>query len=84
MSKTTLKYNTGRIYNGPQVLMLDVPAMPEELFDDVEIVFQDSSRGIIGKVSLMAIECFYAGQLNANEIGEAVLRDYDAGHYDLI
>lgn len=73
----TIKYQTGRIYNGPQTLDIAVPALPADELADVEVAFADASRHISGTVTLMALEA------NPREIGRAVLREYDAGRYQL-
>ena len=71
----TIKYQTGRQYNGAQTLIINVPAMPADDLADVTVPFVDASRGIAGAVTLMAFEA------NPREIGRAVLREYDAGRY---
>ena len=74
----TIKHDTGRIYNGPQTLVINIPALPADELADVDVSFVDASRHIAGTVTLMALEA------NAREAGRAVLREYDAGRYQLV
>lgn len=67
-------FNTGRNYNGAQVLSINVPPAPADSLDDVEVSFTDAARNISGIVTLIGFE------LDGN-IGPAVLREYDAGRY---
>lgn len=73
----TIKYQTGRDYGTPQVLEINLPALPADELADVAVTFTDTARGIAGVVTLMAMEA------NPREIGRAVLREYDAGRYAL-
>lgn len=68
---------TGRVYNGPQMLEIDVPSVPADPLADVRVTFTDESRGIVGIVTLMACQI-------ESGIGPAVLREYDAGRYDYL
>lgn len=75
----TIKYFTGREYNGAQILEISVPAMPADELADVDVSFIDESRNIMGIVTLMAIEL-----QRALDVGPAVLREYDAGRYSAL
>lgn len=70
-----LQHKTGRVYDGAQVLQIDVPPTPGDLFADVRIAFSDPSRHISGVVTLMACQIEFG-------VGAAVLREYDAGRYE--
>lgn len=74
----TIKYQTGRDYGAPQVLEITIPALPADELADVDVSFIDDARGIVGVVTLMAL------QANHREIGAAVLREYDAGRYSSV
>jgi len=75
----TVHFETQRFYDNAQVLEI---AMPEDadrydMWDLVQVHFDDAARAISGTVEVMALE------LNASAIGPAVLREYDAGRYNL-
>ena len=74
-------YNTGRIYNNRQFLdiFFEEQNTTELNFDDVPVHFHDDSRSISGIVNLCGLE-----MVSNNEIGKAVLREYDAGRYTLL
>lgn len=74
----TIKYQTGRIYNGAQILVINVPPAPADELSDVTVQFADESRGITGAVTVMGLELDSSFSLRA-----AVLREYDAGRYTL-
>lgn len=74
----TIKYSTGRQYDGAQTLVITAPPMPADDLADVDVSFTDASRRIAGVVTLLAFEL-----QNADAIGAAVLREYDAGRYTL-
>lgn len=74
----TIKYQTGRIYNGAQTLDITAPAAPADELSDVTVQFVDASRGITGTVTVMGLELG-----SASSIQHAVLREYDAGRYTL-
>jgi len=71
----TLKYNTGRIYDAPQVLQITVEQQTTDEFGLIDLVatFVDSSRHISGRVETVLFK--------NDPIGEAVLKAYDAGQY---
>jgi hypothetical protein len=76
----TIKYLTGRNYGTDQMLVITAPAAPdtEEGYSDwVSVSFVDESRGIQGSVQLLGCELWS----NNYRIGQAVLREYDAGRY---
>ncbi len=73
------QYSTGRTYNGAQPLPIAAPAIPDDALADVRVTFCDASRGVAGVVTLLACECY-----TAPSMGAGVLREYDAGRYDLI
>lgn len=79
MSTRTI-YPTGRVY-GPaaQVLHITAPRAGADDWGHAEVQFRDAARGIAGTVKVFNIE------LSApRELGAAVLREYDAGRYQLI
>ena len=69
-----MKYSTGRVYNGAQVLDITIhDATRDEFgFTDGAATFDDASRGIRGRVHFVAFD---------DNIGAAVLAQYDAGAY---
>ena len=75
----TIKYQTGRIYNGPQTLVINVPAAPADELADVNVSFTDESRIIAGVVTVLGFELNSSFSLRA-----AVMREYDAGRYQLV
>lgn len=74
----TVQYRTGRQYNGDQVLSITYQE-PSDVYglEDVAVSFKDASRNISGTVKLMEMQC-------DRDIGRAVLREYDAGRYELV
>lgn len=74
----TSSYATGRNYGKPQVLNIRVVSRGADDFDAARVEFQDDARGIAGAVSVFTLECA------PRDIGPAVLREYDAGRYNLI
>jgi hypothetical protein len=74
------EYNTGRTYNGPQNLRVNVINVTDTDIDgfvDVDAVFVDRSRDICGRVNLIMVP----STLPERDIGRAVLIEYDAGRY---
>jgi hypothetical protein len=73
-----MQYSTGRVYNGAQVLNITVERETVDEFGTLDIVatFDDASRGISGRVDVLAFA--------PDDIGPAVLMAYDAGRYELI
>jgi hypothetical protein len=73
----TLQYATGRTYDAPQVLTINVESLVADDFgfQDVTATFTDASRHITGRVSVVVCD---------GDIGPAVLAAYDAGQYDAI
>ena len=79
----TFEYVTGRVYNGPQTLVIshnDVDLENEDLFELVEVSFEDASRHIKGTVKMLACELAASNR----EIGKTVLYWYDQGKYQLV
>ena len=70
----TIKYATGRDYGMPQVLEIHFTPT-DDCMVDVPATFTDASRGISGTVKVFG---FCA---NRQDIGKAVLAEYDAGRY---
>ena len=78
----TLQYETGRQYNGLQVLEITIEdkTIDDYGFVDYTITFRDSSRAISGRVNLFFQE---NSDIPCN-LGKRVLDVYDAGNYALI
>lgn len=79
----TFEYVTGRTYNGPQTLIIshkEVDLEKDDLFDSVEVTFEDASRMIKGTVRMLACELAASNY----QIGKTVLYWYDQGKYQLI
>lgn len=81
----TFEYVTGRIYNGDQTLVIshkdvDLESVYEDLFELVEVSFEDASRHIKGTVKMLACEL----AASQREIGRTVLFWYDQGKYQLV
>jgi hypothetical protein len=78
----TISYKTGRDYGAPQVLEITFPSVTCDLSDaafvDVHVQFVDAARGISGAVKV------FGSDANANQIGRAVLAEYDAGRYQTV
>lgn len=74
----TIEHSTGRDYGMPQVLRISVESKKADDmgFCDVVARFDDASRGISGRVSVVVF--------GSDSIGAAVLAAYDAGRYELI
>lgn len=72
-----LEHATGRAYNGPQVLKIEVESESTDDFGlcDIVATFRDDSRGISGRVKTVVF---------SDGIGAAVLAAYDAGRYQTI
>jgi hypothetical protein len=73
----TISYKTGRTYSKPQVLAITVETQSEDDygFNDVVATFVDESRGIAGRVSIVLAD---------DDLGQSVLKAYDAGQYQTI
>lgn len=79
----TFEYVTGRIYNGEQTLVIshkDVDLEKDDLFDSVDVQFDDASRMIKGTIRMLACEL----AASQREIGRTVLFWYDQGKYQLV
>lgn len=77
---TTIKYATGRQYNGEQTLVIDFERHSDvDLFDMIPVTFTDHSRGIKGTTHLLACQLD-----NQSGIGPDVLREYDAGRFNVV
>ena len=74
----TITFNTGRIYDAPQILQIDIMESATDDFGFVsgKATFVDHSRYIAGTV-----DYFLAFGHKDNDIGEAILSAYDAGAY---
>ncbi len=72
-----LNYSTGRTYDAPQVLEIEILSQVKDEFNfsTGSALFVDRSRHIAGRVDFMAF-----GDSNA-DIGRAVLDAYDSGTY---
>ena len=69
-----MQFVTGRNYGTPQVLLIEVLSpLSGDSIAMVLVRFVDKSRGISGTVKLMEFEL--------DQIGPAVLREYDSGRY---
>lgn len=73
----TINYSTGRTYDGPQVLEIEIEARKEDDFglEEITATFRDHSRHIAGRVNALIF---------SDGIGPAVLTEYDAGRYQAI
>ena len=73
----TIRYETGRTYDKPQVLEITIELEKEDEFGLTDIVatFQDDSRNISGRVEAVVF---------SDGVGKAVLDAYDAGRYQSI
>jgi hypothetical protein len=75
----TIQYETGRTYDGAQVLeiyVLSAQQFGEWDMRDIIATFRDRSRGINGRVETVVF--------GSESIGKAVLEAYDAGRYTII
>lgn len=76
----TFNYSTGRTYDAEQILELNVDASTDTLdITDIDAVFKDSSRHITGRVKTIVV-----GLLTNDNIGAAVLSEYDRGNYQFV
>lgn len=73
----TIKYSTGRTYNGPQVLQITIESRSTDEFgiDQIVATFHDESRNIKGRTEVLVF---------GDGIGASILSAYDAGRYNLI
>ena len=73
----TIKYTTGRTYDEPQVLEIEIEARTTDDFglEEITATFRDQSRHIAGRVTAILFN---------DGIGAAVLTEYDAGRYQAI
>lgn len=79
----TFEYVTGRIYNGEQTLVISHKAVDlekDDLFESVDVQFDDASRMIKGRIQMMVCEL----AATQREIGRTVLFWYDQGKYQLV
>jgi hypothetical protein len=74
---TRIQYSTGRIYDEPQVLEIEIETRKEDDFglEEITATFRDQSRHISGRVTAILFN---------DGIGAAVLTEYDAGRYQPI
>lgn len=72
-----IEHNTGRTYDGQQILVIEVESRSADEFglEEITATFKDQSRHIAGRVTAVL---FNEG------IGAAVLTEYDAGRYQAI
>ena len=72
-----IKYPTGRTYDAPQVLEIEIETRKEDDFglEEITATFRDQSRHIAGRVTALVFP---------DGIGPAVLTEYDAGRYTAI
>jgi len=72
-----IKYTTGRTYDAPQVLEIEIEARTTGDFglEEITATFRDQSRHIAGRVTALVFN---------DGIGAAVLTEYDAGRYQAI
>ena len=71
---TTITYTTGRTYDGPQALEIEIESRKADQwgFEQITATFRDRSRRISGRVDAIVF---------ADGIGPAILAEYDAGRY---
>jgi len=76
-TKPAIKYTTGRTYDGPQILEIEIEDRQTDEFglEEITATFRDSSRHIAGRVTAIVFN---------DGIGAAVLTAYDAGRYQAI
>ena len=74
----TITFNTGRTYDAPQILQIEILESETDNFGFVsgKATFVDRSRYIAGTV-----DYFLAFGHKDSDIGEAILSAYDAGAY---
>ena len=72
-----LTYTTGRTYDAPQVLEIEIESRKQDEFglEEITATFRDQSRHISGRVNALVFP---------DGIGPAVLAEYDAGRYAAI
>jgi hypothetical protein len=72
-----ITYTTGRTYDSPQVLEIEIETRKEDEFglEEITATFRDQSRHISGRVTALVFP---------DGIGPAVLTEYDAGRYEAI
>jgi hypothetical protein len=72
-----IKYATGRTYDSPQVLEIEIETRKEDEYglEEITATFKDQSRHIAGRVTAIVFP---------DGIGPAVLIEYDAGRYQAI
>lgn len=72
-----IKYATGRTYDTPQVLEIEIEARTTDDYglEEITATFRDQSRHIAGRVTAILFN---------DGIGAAVLTEYDAGRYQAI
>lgn len=70
----TITYTTGRTYDGPQALEIEIESRKEDEWglEQITATFRDHSRRISGRVNALVF---------ADGIGPAILAEYDAGRY---
>jgi len=76
-SKPAIKYSTGRTYDGPQTLEIEIEDRKTDEFglEEITATFRDNSRHIAGRVTAIVFN---------DGIGAAVLAAYDSGRYQAI
>jgi hypothetical protein len=74
---TAINYATGRTYDAPQVLEIEIESRKEDEFglEEITATFRDQSRHIAGRVTAILFN---------DGVGAAVLTEYDAGRYTAI
>jgi hypothetical protein len=72
-----IKYATGRTYDSPQVLEIEIETRKQDEYglEEITATFKDQSRHIAGRVTATVFP---------DGIGAAVLTEYDAGRYTAI
>jgi hypothetical protein len=72
-----IHYSTGRTYDGPQILAIEIETRKEDEFglEEITATFTDQSRHIAGRVTALVFP---------DGVGAAVLTEYDAGRYTAI
>jgi hypothetical protein len=71
---TAITYPTGRDYGQPQILAIKTTNRDSDGW--ITAVFEDASRGICGRVEVLAV--------NIDRLGPEVLAAYDAGFYQVV
>lgn len=73
-----IQFKTGRTYDTKQVLEITIEQDQEDEYglQNVTATFTDASRHIAGRVQTVVFP--------TESIGEAVLKEYDAGRYVII